>query len=115
VKVTEKFETASGHKVTVTGKLVELTKSVKYEIDVNVEGFGSQGGTPTRTTFSKNGIDYVAIVGQLPLTKDQLDIIDGIRAKLMIAKEQHPLMADKEMYGTYEEVEIKHPWMKGTY
>ena len=113
--ITRNFATAGGHKVEVTGRLVECNDYVKYEIDVIVEGFGSQGGTETRTQFRKNGIDYVAVIGQLPLTQDQLDIITDVRGELMAARDAHPLMADRKYYGTYEEVEMIHPWMKGTY
>jgi hypothetical protein len=115
MEIIRNFKTAGGHKVTVTGKLIEQNENVEYEMDVVVSGFGSQGGTPARTTFSKNGIDYVAIVGKLPLTREQLSIIDKIRCELMTARDKHPLMIDKTQYGTYEEVEINHPWMKNTY
>lgn len=111
MEITRNFETAGGHKVEVFG---QLSTSGKYEIDIVVEGFGSQGGTPALTQFSKDDIDYVAMVGKLPLTRDQLNIVNEVRRELMEARDV--VLPDQKQYGTYDEVEILHSWwMKGTY
>lgn len=110
MNISKSFETATGRKVEVKGQLLA---SGKYEIEIIVKGVGNQGGTPSLTKFSKNGIDYVAIVGKLPLTQSQLDIINAARAELMEAK--NALLTDQTQYGVYEEVEINNPWMRKTY
>lgn len=108
--ITRNFETAGGHKVEVKG---QLAASGKIEIDIIVEGFGSQGGTPALGTFTHNDTEYAAVVGKLPLTQDQLNIIHVVRRELM--QEKDIVLADQKQYGTYDEVEINNPWMRGTY
>jgi hypothetical protein len=116
--ITKSFETSGGQKVEVTGQLVEYNQGdecVKIEFDFNVIGFGSQGGSVARSQFNRNGVDYVGVVGKLPLTQDQMDIVDEMRQELTIAKDNHPLTLAQEEYGTYEDAEQKHSWMKNTY
>lgn len=108
--ITKSFETATGRKVEVKG---QLSASGKIEIDVIVEGFGSQGGTPSLQKFNNNGVEYAAVVGKLPLTQDQLNIVHEVRRELM--QEKDIVFADQKQYGTYDEVVINNPWMRGTY
>jgi hypothetical protein len=116
--ITRSFETAGGHKVEITGELVEYNEGdghVKIELDFVVDGFGSQGGRISRSHFSNNGVDYVGRVGKLPLTQGQMDIVDEMMRELMAARDNHPLTLAKDDYGTYEDVEKKHSWISKTY
>lgn len=137
--ITKSFQ-AVGHTVNVTGKfieqeeytypsldLTEMQDVYKTTLDIVVEGVGSQGSNIQPRRFSKNGIDYTHIVGRLPLTAEQMEIINSVKAEIEAIKNSHPVIIarreqnelDREMYegkvGSYEDVERKHSWMSGTY
>jgi hypothetical protein len=88
---TATWTTQSGKLVAVTGKLITestnyadgyniVTSCCKILIDVNVQGYGSQGNVVRKVSGLPSG--YTHKVGNLALTSDQAQIIANIIAEL---------------------------------
>ena len=136
-EITKSFKTSGGHTINVIGKfieqeeytypslgLTEMQDVFKVELEIVVEGHGSQGGNIKPYRFSKNGINYTHIVGKLPLTVDQMAIVDSVRSEIEAIKNNNPVIIaireqnvrDKAEFGeigTYEDVQHIHSsWME---
>ena len=120
MKITKTWKT-SGKTVTVTGELI--TSKINYcdgdnvtvpccdmRIDVDFDGHGSQGDWVRELTvpIEKYGMTYVASVGKLALTQEQVAIIKSVKSEIEATPEWQAKIARVKTSEKAEEEYQKH-------